>query len=329
MEASRMSSRDYLETKAGVLSAASEALGPTFDPAGGQNPIMTCQELPSEADVLKILGLLDDIFYPGYRGHSNGAASLEAMLVERLDACYDLLYRQVLHALPLRWKSEYARSGAAEAAEPLGDQALSRSTAEVVGSFFCALASLREQLKLDVVAAYNGDPAARSFAEVIFSYPGLRAITTHRVAHVLYGLEVPLIPRLMSETVHRATGIEIHPGAQIGPAFFVDHGTGVVIGETTQIGARVKLYQGVTLGAYSFKLDEQGHPLKGGKRHPTIEDDVVIYAGATILGGSTVVGAGSVIGSNVSITRSVPAGAVVTMRNASEYGGGLPRASGV
>ncbi|MBI3911568.1 MAG: serine acetyltransferase [Armatimonadetes bacterium] len=175
-------------------------------------------------------------------------------------------------------------------------------------------------LKLDVVAAYRGDPAALSYEEVILSYPVIRAITTHRVAHELYRLDVPIIPRQMNEWVHHRTGIDIHPGATIGQSFFIDHGTGVVIGETTEIGDRVKIYQGVTLGARSFPLDEHGMPIKGRKRHPTIEDDVVIYPGATILGGDTVIGRASVVGSNTWITRSVPPNTKVTPRTSASSG---------
>ena len=145
----------------------------------------------------------------------------------------------------------------------------------------------------------------------MLSYPGLKAICVHRIAHELYDLDVPLIPRLMSEHAHSVTGIDIHPGAHIGESFFIDHGTGVVIGETCEIGDNVKLYQGVTLGAKSFPLDEDGNPIKDIKRHPTLEDDVIVYAGATILGGDTVIGAGSVIGSNVWLVKSVPPGSTV------------------
>ena len=155
-------------------------------------------------------------------------------------------------------------------------------------------------------AAYDGDPAAKSIDEVIFAYPAIFAITIFRIAHELNLQGIPLLPRIMTEHAHSVTGIDIHPGATIGKGFFIDHGTGVVIGETTIIGNHVKLYQGVTLGALSFAMDEEGRMIRGKKRHPTIEDDVVIYAGATILGGNTVIGRGSVIGGNVWLTRSVP-----------------------
>jgi len=166
-------------------------------------------------------------------------------------------------------------------------------------------------LQSDIQAAYEGDPAARSHMEIVMSYPGLQAITVHRIAHPLYLKGVPLIPRIMSELAHSRTGIDIHPGAKIGGGFFIDHGTGVVIGETCIIGENVKLYQGVTLGALSFPKDEHGNPIKGIKRHPEVRDHATIYAGATILGGETVVGDGAVIGGNVWLTHSVPANAKV------------------
>jgi serine O-acetyltransferase len=166
-------------------------------------------------------------------------------------------------------------------------------------------------LQEDIQAAYEGDPAARSTMEIVMSYPGLYAITVHRLAHALYQQSVHLIPRVMSEHAHSKTGIDIHPGATIGSGFFIDHGTGVVIGETCTIGKRVKLYQGVTLGALSFAKDDTGALVKGVKRHPDVEDNVVIYAGATILGGDTVIGHDSVIGGNVWLIHSVPPGSKV------------------
>lgn len=169
-----------------------------------------------------------------------------------------------------------------------------------------SLPAIRGMLQWDVRAAYDGDPAARSFMEIVMSYPCMQAIAVHRIAHVLYQQDVPLIPRMMSELAHSQTGIDIHPGARIGRGFFIDHGTGVVIGETSIIGKNVKLYQGVTLGALSFPKDEDGNPIKGVKRHPEVKDNVTIYAGATILGGKTIVGKGSFIGGNVWLTHSVP-----------------------
>jgi serine O-acetyltransferase len=162
-----------------------------------------------------------------------------------------------------------------------------------------------------VQAAYLGDPAASSTDEAIFCYPGIMAVAYYRLAHELYTLGVPLIPRIITEHAHSLTGIDIHPGATIGERFFIDHGTGVVIGQTCIIGAKVRIYQGVTLGAKSFPLDEQGHPIKGIERHPIVEDEVVIYSGATILGRVTI-GRGSVIGGNVWITRDIPPGSTLT-----------------
>jgi serine O-acetyltransferase len=166
-------------------------------------------------------------------------------------------------------------------------------------------------LQCDVQAAYEGDPAAQSELEVVLSYPGMHAVAVHRIAHHLYEHNIPLVPRIMSESAHSRTGIDIHPGATIGEGFFIDHGTGVVIGETCVIGRRVKLYQGVTLGALSFQKHDDGSLVKGIKRHPDVGDGVVIYSGATILGGNTVIGTGSVIGGNVWLTHSVPSGSKV------------------
>lgn len=177
---------------------------------------------------------------------------------------------------------------------------------EITINFLRKLPSIREILQTDIQAAYDGDPAAATTEEILLSYPSVTAITVHRIAHILYNLEVPVIPRIMSEQAHEITGIDIHPGARIGKRFFIDHGTGVVIGETCFIGNNVKLYQGVTLGAKSFTLDENGNPIKGIKRHPDIEDNTVIYSGATILGGDTVIGHDSIIGGNVWLTHSVP-----------------------
>ena len=190
----------------------------------------------------------------------------------------------------------------------LGDVNCPGDADKVVSEFFDSLPGTRDTLLGDVRAAYEGDPAAKSEEEIMLTYPAFEAISIYRLAHTLYRLGVPLIPRYMTEYAHRYTGIDIHPGASIGPYFFIDHGTGVVIGETTTIGEHVKLYQGVTLGALSFELDEDGNPVKGIKRHPDIGDRVVIYSGATILGGNTAIGSDCVIGGNVWITRPVPPG---------------------
>lgn len=184
-------------------------------------------------------------------------------------------------------------------------------TEGIMADFLRTLPAMQKTLMTDVQAAYEGDPAATCPAETLFCYPGILAITNQRIGHELYRLKVPLVPRMITELAHSATGIDIHPGAEIGPSFFIDHGTGVVIGETCTIGARVRIYQGVTLGAKSFPLDEHGNPIKGVKRHPDVEDDVVIYAGATILG-TVRIGKGSHIGGNVWLTRSVAPGSRVS-----------------
>lgn len=178
-------------------------------------------------------------------------------------------------------------------------------------SFLDSLPAIQEMLQGDIQAAFDGDPAAKSNMEVVMSYPAIQAIATYRLAHHLYKHHVPLIPRIMTELAHSRTGIDIHPGAQIGKYFFIDHGTGVVIGETTTIGDHVKIYQGVTLGALSFPLDAEGKPVKGIKRHPDVRDHVTIYAEATILGGNTVIGEGSEIGGNVWLTKSIPPNSTV------------------
>jgi serine O-acetyltransferase len=187
--------------------------------------------------------------------------------------------------------------------------------ADTAVEFMRRLPRIRRMLEGDVQAAFDGDPAAKSLDEIIFSYPGVEAVTVYRVAHELWDLKVPLLPRIMTEIAHSATGIDIHPGATIGEHFFIDHGTGVVIGETTEIGANVRIYHGVTLGAKSVPKGEKMELMRSAKRHPTIEDDVTIYPGATLLGGETVVGRGSTIGGNVWLTHSVPPNSVVMIED--------------
>ena len=205
-----------------------------------------------------------------------------------------------------------------------GDGVPAADPAELAMRFAQTLPRVRELLDSDVVAAYQGDPAARSVDEVLLCYPGLRALISHRIAHQLYRLGLPLIARVVAELAHADTGIDIHPGASIGAGCFIDHGTGVVIGETAVLGERVRIYQNVTLGAKSFPTDADGHVLKGQPRHPVVEDEVVIYAGATVLGRITL-GRGSVIGGNVWLTRSVPPGSVITQADMQSHGGAAPR----
>ncbi len=222
----------------------------------------------------------------------------------------DCLVREVLDSLSVQI-SVSLRHGCMKSGDPC--ERCAASGRERALLFVERFPALREVLATDVQAAFDRDPAASGVEEVVLSYPGLAAITAYRVAHELWLLEVPFIPRMMTEYAHSQTGIDIHPGAQIGSALFIDHGTGVVIGETTEIGHNVTIYQGVTLGGYRFKKDAEGNLLRGYKRHPTVGDDVVIYAGATILGGDTVVGARTVIGGSVWLTHSVPSDAVVAM----------------
>jgi serine O-acetyltransferase len=307
-----MTKIDYIQQKARVLSQTIEWLLPGYECEDGRNPITECAPLPSEAEVIRVLKLIDSAFFPGFREErAAGGCALDTHVTERLDEAYDILYRQVLRALPFRRSARYCIPEI-EGYAPLAPEELEQTSEELVGTFFTTLPRVRELLKTDVAAAYAGDPAAQSDAEVILSYPTIRAITIHRLAHELYKLDVPVIPRMMNEWIHARTGIDIHPGATIGESFFIDHGTGVVIGETTVIGSRVKLYQGVGLVG---KSTTGGQEIRGLKRHPTVEDEVVIYAGATILGGDTVIGRGSTINANVFVTRSVPPGTTVTRRS--------------
>jgi serine O-acetyltransferase len=256
---------------------------------------------PQRLEIVETLRMLQEVLFPGYYGH---AVLYRANLENHLG---DVLFR--IH-LKLSGEIEKARAH-------LSDPGVSCETArEITTAFFEQLPGIADRLAEDVQAAYDGDPAATGREEIVLSYPGLQAVFTYRVAHALQLLGVPLIPRIMTEYAHEVTGIDIHPGARIGRFFFIDHGTGTVIGETTDIGDRVKLYQGVTLGALSFPKNEEGELIRGKKRHPTVEDDVVIYAGATILGGDTVIGAGSVIGGSVWLTSSVPPGMRVTLEGA-------------
>ena len=194
-----------------------------------------------------------------------------------------------------------------------GEENQEERTTAVISTLYRDLPAIRAQLIEDIKSAYDGDPAAKSYDEIVLSYPFIEAIATHRIAHCLYRQHVPIIPRIMSERAHSRTGIDIHPGAAIAPGFFIDHGTGVVIGETCTIGRNVKIYQGVTLGALS-PFDKEGRPRRGVKRHPDIQDDVIIYANATILGGETVIGKGAIVGGNTWITSSVAPGAVIYNR---------------
>jgi serine O-acetyltransferase len=258
------------------------------------------QPLPSREAVVDILADLADVLYPGYARRQNlHIGNVEYYVGELIDGLHDKLTQQIARALRHEAEdcTQKVQNGDGRDLEALAQQKTI--------AFLSRLADLRLVLEKDVQAAYEGDPAARSHYEIVFCYPGLEAITVYRLAHEMLSLGVPLLPRIMTEAAHSKTGIDIHPGADIGPGFFIDHGTGVVIGETCEIGRNVKLYQGVTLGALSFPRDTQGNLVRGKKRHPTLEDEVVVYANATILGGETVIGHHAVIGSNVWLTHSV------------------------
>lgn len=256
------------------------------------------QVLPSREATVEILELAFQIFYPGIYG--------------RQDLCEEDL-RYHLGNLLATFRSKLARQlelslcyGAEQEGAAADHESCARHAKKLAGMLVARLPELRALLVADVQAAYDGDPAASSLDEVVLAYPGLRAVTVHRIAHELYLMGVPLLPRIMSEWAHANTGADIHPGARIGKSFFVDHATGVVVGETTHIGDHVKLYQGVTLGALSHPRDEQGRVIRNTKRHPSVEDGATLYANATVLGGSTVVGQESIVGGSVFLTKSIP-----------------------
>lgn len=260
------------------------------------------EPIPSEGFVADLIDKFREILFPGYfsRGKLD-PANMKYNLGQSISQLYDMLAEQIGHHIRhdcMRYDlpcSECEHGGQVKALAMLE-----------------AIPGIRRILATDVQATFDGDPAAKSHDEIIFSYPGIFAIMVHRVAHELFQQEVPLLPRIMSEHAHSLTGIDIHPGATIGPRFVIDHGTGVVIGETTLIGTNVRIYQGVTLGALSLPKNA-GEQYRGKKRHPTIEDDVIIYSGTTILGGDTIIGARSVIGGNVWLTQSVPPDTTVMM----------------
>ncbi len=261
--------------------------------------------IPSTEAVDRIIHLARDLLFPGYFGEQSlEGETLLYHLGSKAKALYDELSFQIACSLR-QICSELKEDGLCSRCVEDGR--------EYALSLIEKLPAIRELLAGDVRAAYDGDPAATSFDEIVFSYPGLYAITVHRIAHELWKMKIPLLPRIMSEHAHSRTGIDIHPGASIGKNLMIDHGTGIVIGETTIIGNNVRLYQGVTLGALSFPTDEHGNIMRGHKRHPTIEDNVTIYANATILGGDTVIGKGAVIGGNVWITSSVPPNTTVIL----------------
>ena len=262
------------------------------------------EPIPSEGFVADIIDMFREVLFPGYFTREKlDAVNLRYSLGQTISKLFDLLADLIAHNIRHDCLRYHQSCSSCE----------SRGHSMAL-EVMAAIPEIRLILASDVRAAYEGDPAAKSHDEIIFSYPGIYAISVYRVAHKLFELGVPLLPRIMSEHAHSTTGIDIHPGATIGKRFVIDHGTGVVIGETTRIGNNVRIYQGVTLGALSLPKGA-GEKLRGKKRHPTIEDDAIIYSGATILGGDTVIGARSVVGGNVWLTESIPADTTVMLEN--------------
>lgn len=267
-------------------------------------------DYPNPVHIVKALTVLIDLMFPGKM--TPGIIEpdeLGIFLSRRLSHAWRILRPEIELALPFRWIGEAAC--AAGAPDPVD---VRTESVRIMHSLYGRLPDVRKLLIQDVQAAYDGDPAALTYAEVQLAYPGVMAITAHRIAHELYQLDVPIVPRLMNEWTHSNTGVDIHPGAEIGHGFFIDHATGVVIGETTKIGNGVKIYQGVTLGAKSFTLDEHGRPVKHIQRHPTVEDGVVVYANSTILGNITI-GARSTVGGNVFLMEDVPPNSFVASKH--------------
>jgi serine O-acetyltransferase len=283
------------------LAMIMERIAASYDQVTPQIHHLDRMPLPARGDAAAIIEALEEIIFPGY--YSSGGVTHHGIIYrvqERTGWLFEHLREQISrgfhHMKQLDGELPFATDEQAE---------------ECAYQFLETLPRLRQRLAKDIQAAYDGDPAAHCVDEIILSYPAAHAIMAYRAAHELHRMDVPILPRMLTELAHSRTGIDIHPGARIGDSFFIDHGTGVVIGETTEIGNHVKLYQGVTLGALSFPKDEMGRLIRGQKRHPTIEDHVVIYSGATILGGDTVIGEGSIIGGNVWLTESVPPGSRV------------------
>lgn len=287
------------------ISSITDELLSSYQKIGGINHI-SGPNLPSRLGIQKIISDLESLIFPGFKAEEPlDSANMRFAIAEKLNRLSRLLSNEITRSLcykrRLQGDSYCINHGNSR------EVTLCRKEAEEeAGRILEKIPGIRARLQLDVEAAFRGDPASRSHEEVILAYPGVEAIMIHRVAHELWIRDIPLIPRMMSEAIHGKTGIDIHPGATIGNSFFIDHATGVVIGETTIIGNNVKIYQGVTLGALSVKKEEANK-----KRHPTIEDNVTIYSGATILGGKTVIGHGSVIGGNIWLTHSVPAGSKI------------------
>ena len=294
-----MNPQSYIQTLTGAVEQLSEASSYT----GLCHHHRQGQPLPSAEQLTQIVNLARAILFPGYFGNSSvNAQTMTYHIGVNVEQLYHLLVNQIQAGLAFELPEDK------DDAETLCEQARL-----LAAQFIGRLPEMRRTLATDVEAAYNGDPAATNYGEVICCYPAIRAISNYRIAHELLVLGVPLIPRIITEMAHSESGIDIHPGATIGHHFTIDHGTGVVIGETCIIGNNVKLYQGVTLGAKSFPLDENGNPIKGIARHPILEDDVIVYSNATILGRITI-GQGATIGGNIWVTEDVPAGERIVQR---------------
>lgn len=296
-----MSTSDYTHT----LTKAIEELSDNKSYRGLFHQHKDGEPLPSGKSLHRIVELSRAILFPGYFGNSTiNSQTIHYHIGVNVEELFGLLTEQIEAGLCFGVEN----NGLAEKELPCRS-----SAAQLAAQFISRLPELRQILATDVEAAYYGDPAATCFGEIICCYPIIRAITNYRIAHELYDLNIPLIPRIITEMAHSETGIDIHPGAKIGHHFTIDHGTGVVIGATCVIGNNVKLYQGVTLGAKSFPLDETGNPIKGIPRHPILEDDVIVYSNATILGRITI-GKGATIGGNIWVTEDVPAGTRIVQR---------------
>ena len=288
-----------------LISKTAAELSALYSTGDEDRPENVMGNSPAAANIVKALKILIRVMFPEIAPANQ--QELQNWFSEQLSEFSALLLPELETAIPFRWKSI---SGQREKTAPIDN--VKAEAEKILAQFMEKLPAVRDMIVDDIRAAYNGDPAALSYAEVKLAYPGLLGITSHRIAHELYKLDVPIIPRVMNEWTHDKAGIDIHPGATIGRGFFIDHGTGVVIGETARIGAGVKIYQGVTLGAKSFPLDEHGRPVKHVRRHPTVEDGVIIYANTTILGADTVIGRHSTIGGNVFLTDSIPPCSLVT-----------------
>lgn len=269
--------------------------------------------IPAYDSLIDLVHRLKAIVYPGFRSNEHSPEKVLLDLNIQLAQAHQILSSQIAAAIARHWEACEDMGQVSDDDRPCLKSDIDGQATELATKYMARLPDIRTTLLTDVQAAYDGDPACRNRDEVILCYPGLQAVTVYRLAHELQLLDVPFLPRMMTEWVHGETGIDIHPGATIGQHFFIDHGTGVVIGETCEIGEHVKIYQGVTLGALSFPQDDRGNLVRHIKRHPTIEDNVVIYANATVLGGKTVVGRDSVIGSSVWLTYSVDPSTTVIM----------------